>query len=135
VRRSIARAARCGEAVFYIDKWVNAAWHIGRKHIVQATALGVLGNVVAGASGEIIRLGRSAICGREGNGNQGCLSWAGGIQAIRKSVALEIISSAKGAFGEDTVSGEEYSAVFDKSSKVKRRSHDVCVSDRPNGCT
>jgi hypothetical protein len=119
----------------FINKWVEKAWHIGHKHIVEATTLGVLGSVVSAAPGEIIRLGRSAICGKEGNGNQGCISWAGGIKAMRKAVALEIIGSAKGAFGEDAVSGEEYAAVFGKSSKVKRKAHDVCISNRPNGCT
>ena len=34
---------------FLIDRWLNHGWHLGKKHIIEATALGVLGNVVGAA--------------------------------------------------------------------------------------
>lgn len=139
----------------YIYNFVNRGWHTSRGHAVRAAALGVLSSIVGGTADGIFQLGRSAICASDANSNQACLSWAGGAQAIKKGIALNIISSAQGAFGNDGVSGEEYAAVFEGTAKVKKRTaipsqsrvkrfwpfspgniaRDVCISNRPNGCT
>lgn len=96
----------------YIFQWVNKGWHISKRHALKAGALGALSSTVAGGTDAIIKLTRSAICVRDLTGNQGCISWAGGVQAI-KSKALDIVPSAQSTFGQDVVSGEEYAAVFD----------------------
>ena len=121
----------------YIFKWISAAWKLDKKHAVTAGALGALSNTVAGSTDAIIKLSRSATCGKNTDGKQGCISWSGGIQAIKKSIALDIISSAQQNFGQDAVSGEEYAAVFDEvsSRRRKRSSHNVCISNLTNGCT
>lgn len=125
----------------YIGSWLNTGWKTSSSHAVKAAALGALSSTVGGATTAIIQLSRSAICGKDTQGNQGCISWAGGVQAIKQAIALDIISSASGTFGNDAVSGEEYAAAFDYSTKRKRSSirkriaNDVCISNRPDGCT
>lgn len=119
----------------YIYKWLNSGWKLSSRHAVRAAALGALGDVVGAVTENIIKLSRSAICAKDSNGNQACISWAGGVQAIKRSIAVNIITSASGTFGSDAVSGEEYAAVFDTATKRKRGSYDVCISNRPNGCT
>lgn len=57
------------------------------------------------------------------------------MQAIKKSIAFEVIQSAQGTFEGDAVNREEYGAVFDASTKNQRSSYDVCIRKRPNGCT
>lgn len=119
----------------YIYKWINSGWKTSKKHSITAAALGALSSVVGGSTDAIIKLTRSAICAKDSKSNQACISWAGGVQAIKRGIALDIISSAQGTFGQDAVSGEEYAAVFDTSTKKKRSGDDVCISNRPNGCT
>jgi hypothetical protein len=120
----------------YIAQFASRTWHQSKNHVLQGGAIGALASVVAAAPDGIIKLGRSAICGRDPNGNQGCISWAGGVQAIKQSIAVEIISSAQGTFGGDAVSAEEYGAVFDNvARRAKRSAHDVCISNRAKHCT
>lgn len=124
---------------WYMSRWVRKAWNISRSNVVKAGALGALSDMIAGSSSAIIELTRSAICYTH-DGNQACLSWTGGTQAIVKGVALQIIENAKGAFGSDAVSGQETAALFNSNSNkrdlTKRNGpYNVCVSNRPNHCT
>ncbi|KAH9822045.1 hypothetical protein Tdes44962_MAKER04839 [Teratosphaeria destructans] len=122
----------------YIYKWIKSAWNLSTSHKVKGAALTALSSTVSGATDAIIQLTRSAICAKDTDGNQGCISWAGGAQAIKRGIALDIISSAQGAFGNEAVSGEEYAAVFEASTRkmrMRRSGNDVCVSNRPKGCT
>ena len=66
-----------------------------------------------------------------------CISCSSEAQAIYKSVLKEIISSARGGFGNDVMSLES-----DKSAwEYRKRNPDngeylemVCVHDHPDGC-
>lgn len=72
----------------YIYNWIKSAWKTSSGHAIIGAALGALSSTVGGATDSIIQLSRSAICAKD-NGNQACISWAGGVQAIKKSLKNE----------------------------------------------
>lgn len=66
--------ARVEKRFRYIFKSVNSVWKLDKKHAVTAGALGALSSTVASSTDAMIKLGRSAICGKDTNGKQGCIS-------------------------------------------------------------
>ncbi|KAK5676261.1 hypothetical protein LTS10_011073 [Elasticomyces elasticus] len=80
----------------YIGRFVNKGWVKSGIHLAKVSALGALADTIEGSVATIIQLERKSICAKNGQGDQGCISWSGQTEAIKKGIALTIIENAKG---------------------------------------
>lgn len=116
---------------FYQFVW--SPWERSAAHGIKIAVFSSLADTVARGTDGFIQLAQSAYCQRYG-GNQACISWSGGSQAVYGSVLKAVTLAARGEFGDDALSLEDVgSARQDQKLKRDGAVH-TCVSNRPNGC-
>lgn len=110
--------------------WNRAAkWIKSNSHKAKSGALNVLAGAIGTCGSATWGTSRSAICKKDGN-NRACCSWSGGGHGFLCHAAADLISDARGYFGEfGDLSCHASNAFLDNHVK-----HSFCISDRPTGC-
>lgn len=112
------------------------SWHPWRRSTAHGTKMAVfsfLADIISGGTDGFIQLAQSAYCERY-NGDQACISWSGGAQAVYGYVLKAVISSARGEFGNDALSLEDVESAWQGRKLRRDWAGHTCVSNRPNGC-
>lgn len=124
-------------------EFVSRGWKRSSKNIAQRPALDALSQMLEGNC-SWIHIDRSAICSRDDAGNNACVSWTGGLQAMLSCAARDAVASVRYDFGYHQAlsgwcrnCGRFYYGRGKRNLEKRYASFEYerfCVSNRPNGC-